>query len=227
MAEYRDYRSPRDAHVDPHFDPSLDDGREYYASPRRNRYSRQSQTPRLRDVTWISAPQYSASPTPQTPQNHNQWIPSPRAPPPQPLDMPTPVIGRGEASPAPTEHEIAEHMMVDDVSYGDYVEVDPYRPHPKGSGRRLMKGLLERLKKISGFDAKRLSGVGSYETVQAPDIRIDVPSESLEYADPPPAQQQPSPYASPRLPQQQPSPYASPNRHPLDVRATPAVIPNS
>ncbi|KAF9219975.1 hypothetical protein BS17DRAFT_365225 [Gyrodon lividus] len=217
MSRYRDYRSPRGVHVDTNFDQDLDD---YAASPHRNRYSRPNQTPRISDVTWLSgsAPQHSASPTPQTLHTHTQRIPSPQAPSlPQLANLPTPVIGRAQPSPAPTEHEIAEHMVPDDL-YGQYQDVDPYRPHPKGSGARLMKGFLQGLKKIPGFHTQRLTRIGSYETVQAPEPGLSVQSLSLRYGNPtPPATE----------PQRVSTPYTSPYVRPVSASGTPAVVPPS
>ncbi|KAF8838433.1 hypothetical protein BDN67DRAFT_1070736 [Paxillus ammoniavirescens] len=223
---YRDYRSPRGVHVDTGFDQELEEGSAHYAaSPRRNRYSRPNQTPRISDVTWIqnSAPQHSASPTPQT--SHTQTprisVSSPRAPPPpQPLNLPTPVIGRAQASPAPTEHEIAEHMVPDGDPYGEYQDVDPYqpRPHAKSSGARLMKSFLKHLKRIPGLDSQRLGRMGSHGTVQMPEPRFSVQSSPLVYGDPTPAVMEPQ-HAS--------TPYTSPYVRPASVSGTPAVIPAS
>ncbi|KAF9244190.1 hypothetical protein BU15DRAFT_71749 [Melanogaster broomeanus] len=183
MTRYRDYRipvNPRGVHVDVLSDQDLDEVPEYHApSPRRNRYSRPNQTPRFRsghrDVSWISPQQHSAGRTPQTPHTSTQRMPSPEAPPsPQPINLPTPVIGRREASPAPTEHEIAEHMTADNVIYGQYEGVDPYRPQRRGSGSRLMKGFWKRLQKLSGFNAQGpgLTRMGPVRLCLTPDLPL-------------------------------------------------------
>ncbi|KIK80638.1 hypothetical protein PAXRUDRAFT_833404 [Paxillus rubicundulus Ve08.2h10] len=221
---YRDYRSPRGVHVDTGFDQDLEEGHAHYAaSPRRNRYSRPNQTPRISDVTWIqnSAPQHSAGPTPHT--SHTQTprisISSPQGPPPpQPLNLPTPVIGYAQASPAPTEHEIAEHMVPDDDPYGQYQDVEPYQPHPQGSGARLMKSFLKHLKRIPGLDSQRLARMGSHSAVQMPEPRFSFQSSPLGYGDPPPPAMEP---------QRVSTPYTSPYVPPATVSGTPAVTPAS
>ena len=208
-SRYMDYPSPRGVHVPDtysNFDPD-----DPYRPPssRRNRYSRSvPQTPRIRDVTWISG----LAPTPQTPHAPpSPWLP-PLAPS-TPARRPQSPI---PPSPAPT---VGEHMTVDDLAYE---LVDPYqRPQRPGFIKSFWKGL----KKLSGYQAgpsfpiPRPSSDVS-QTIEVPAPRLSDPSEETQYVNPTSSGTVTEGQRSARS-------YTSPYVRPASVGGTPAVIPGS
>lgn len=197
-----DYPSPRGVHVPETYYASDADDDPYRRPSHRNRYSRSvHQTPRIRDVTWISSP----DPTPQTPYAPpTPWLPAPHVPS-TPAHRPPSTI---PPSPAPT---VGEHMTVDDIPFTQYDFVDPYRPPQRPS---LIKSFWKGLKKLgSGFQPapsfhmpRPSSYMDQTAGVSAPGR---APSEATQYD-----------YVNQ-------TPYASPYARPASVGATPAAIPGS
>jgi hypothetical protein len=170
-----DYPSPRGVHVpDTYYASDADDDPYRRPSTHRNRYSRSvHQTPRIRDVTWISSP----DPTPQTPYAPpTPWLPSPHMPS-SPAHRPPSTI---PPSPAPT---VGEHMTVDDLAFTQYDVVDPYRPPQRPS---LLKSFWKGMKKLSGFrpgPSFHMPRPSSYmgQSVGVSAHRLSAPSEATQY----------------------------------------------
>lgn len=182
------YPSPRGVHVPETY---ASDDHDPYRPPRRNRYSRSvHQTPRIRDVTWISSPEV----TPQTSHGPpTPWL--------APSQVPSSPAYRPPPSPAPT---VGEHMAVDDAAFMEYEVVDPYRPQRQRSGKGLFKSFWNGLKKLSGYQpVTYFPRPSSYEsqTMEMPVPRMSAPSEGTEYVNPTPPgteeQQGATPYTSP------------------------------
>ncbi|KAG8214952.1 hypothetical protein J3R82DRAFT_8342 [Butyriboletus roseoflavus] len=203
-----DYPSPRGVHV-PETYTNNDDNDIYRSnsthSPRRNRYSRSvHQTPRVRDVTWISSP----DPTPHTLHAPpTPWLPTPQVPS-SPAYRPPSIV---PPSPAPT---VGEHMAVDDLYAQDGI-MDPYtyQPQRQGGGAGLIKSVWKGLKKLSGFQSTpHIPRTSSYESQ-----RVEMPVPRLSA----------SGEATPSMDEQYDvTPYTSPYVRPTNLGATPAVIPN-
>ena len=207
---HMDYPSPRGVHVPETF-YSNDPDDPYRRTPsRRNRYSRSvHQTPRVRDVAWISSP----DPTTQTLHaSQSPWRP-PQQMPSSPTPRPPSAI---PPSPVPT---VGEHMTVDEIV--DMVEPYP-RPRPQRPG--LIKSFWKGLKKLSGFEfgpSFPIPRRSWYEdqTVQMPMPGMRAPSEATQYVDPT--------SSGTETEQRNTTPYGSPYARPATVGGTPAAIPSS
>lgn len=209
-SRYMGYPSPRGVHVPEKYANNDDNDlyrRNSVHSPRRNRYSRSvHQTPRVRDVTWISSP----DPTPQTLHGSpTPWLPPPQVPS-SPAYRPPSAV---PPSPAPT---VGEHMVVDDLFTQDPI-MDPhaYQPQRQDGGVGLFKSVWKGLKKLSGFQSTPyIPRTSSYEsqTVEMPVPRVRAPSVGSPGTDPE---------------QYGVTPYTSPYVRPTNIGATPAVIPNA
>lgn len=215
-SRYTDYPSPRGVHV-PETHTNNDDNDPYRYdsahSPRRNRYSRSvHQTPRVRDVTWISSPNptLETAHAPPTP-----WLPPSQVP--SSLGYRPPSVV--PPSPAPT---VGEHMAVDDVVFTQDGIIGPYMYQPKrqGGGVGLIQSIWKGLKKLSGFSTPHIPRTGWYEsqTGEVPAPGLSVPSEGTQYVNPvPPGTDE----------QHGATPYTSPYVLPMNLAATTAVIPDS
>ncbi|KAH0836382.1 hypothetical protein J3R83DRAFT_7960 [Lanmaoa asiatica] len=213
-SRFMDYPSPRGVHVPETYASEDDDPyRRDTVSPRRNRYSRSvHQTPRFRDVTWVSPP----DPTPRTPHAPpTPWQPSPQVPS-SPAYRPPSVI---PPSPAPT---VGEHMAVDDVVFApDDIMPYAYQPRRRSVGAGLMKSVWKGLKKLSGFQSTPhtpRSSLYENQTVEMPVPGLSAPSEATQYGNP-------TPLGTDE--QHGTTPYTSPYGRPMNFAATPATIPGS
>ncbi|KAI6044400.1 hypothetical protein EDC04DRAFT_2642364 [Pisolithus marmoratus] len=91
----------------------------------------------------------------------DEFIPPP---PPQPVDLPTPVMGRSTVIPTPA---IGEHMTLPDENDMDFHQV-PYVPHRMGPKKRFVGGFINTLKRFPVFGKRKNLRRRSYENVQAP-----------------------------------------------------------
>ncbi|KAG6374631.1 hypothetical protein JVT61DRAFT_3995 [Boletus reticuloceps] len=107
-SRYMDYPSPRGVHVPETYYSNDPDDPYRRPSSRRNRYSRSvHQTPRFKDVTWISSPDPLSPQTPYAPPS--PWAPPVSQAPPSPAHRPPSVF----PSPAPT---VGERMDLDELA---------------------------------------------------------------------------------------------------------------
>ncbi|EGN95190.1 hypothetical protein SERLA73DRAFT_187518, partial [Serpula lacrymans var. lacrymans S7.3] len=148
MSEFMEFREP--TRIDTSFNQRpIED---YYSSDAiaRNHRTSSSRQGRVRDVTWISTTQPSASIYPPSNLNDPQVYPGP-PPPPQPISgMPTPVIGAQSNIPPSESDWDAEYMTVDadldpDEGYGyGYSEQSKRR----GGAKTFVGGFVSGLKRL-------------------------------------------------------------------------------
>ncbi|KIK11484.1 hypothetical protein PISMIDRAFT_19491, partial [Pisolithus microcarpus 441] len=158
MAEYPDFNfsqpdSRTDIRIDTSFTRPQSGGRDFPTESSRDRYSRQSNQTRARDVTWISA-NYSQVPsshthTPQT----TRYIPPPGF---QQVRTPTPVLHRS----GPTSDSDVDYFNVtleegrdgcDDDGDGHgyrFSEVVPPETHCKSEKRNFVGGFVNGLRRL-------------------------------------------------------------------------------
>ncbi|KAF8142139.1 hypothetical protein EV363DRAFT_1309921 [Boletus edulis] len=221
-SRYMDYPSPRGVHVPETYYSNDPDDPYRRPSSRRNRYSRSvHQTPRFRDVTWISSPDPLAPQTPYAPPS--PWIAPASQPPPSPAHRPPSVF----PSPAPT---VGERMNLDELAFvqDDFVDLDPYqRPHqPHRPG--LVKSFWKGLKKLSGFRPAPSFPIPRPNSYGSQIIGMPVPQLSArsEYVDPtPPESGTGTGTEEQRGPTRYTSPYVRPpSVIPGSLRASPALV---